>query len=253
MKSFWIALSFLTVLPVPYISFSREENEFSASAGWFPVAGALLGLIISALFLGLIQIIPVETAVVLVLAAGFFLTRGLHLDGLADVADGLVGTTDPEKTRAAMKDSSVGVMGLAAVVLLFLLKYSVLISLQQQFLSLYLFLAPVVGRWLIVLPGSLFAPARREGLGDLFLEDLRWPELLKASAWLLIIAVSVIYWQPLLLEPFIWGAAAALAAGLGLSIWAARRLGGLTGDVLGAVSELSEAMFLLGVVAATTV
>jgi len=248
-KSFWIALSFLTVLPVPYIRFSRERGELSASAAFFPVVGALVGLLLALVAAGLLQLVNPGSAVVIVLAFSFFLTRGMHLDGLADVADGLVGTTDREKARAAMKDSSVGVMGLAVVLLLFLFKYSALPALEAREIILYVAAMPVVGRWAIVLVGASFNPAPRRGLGEMFLEELGWPGLLQATFFFLLLMGGLVCAEPALTKPVLAGLGLALAGVYALAIWAARRLGGLTGDVMGAVNELAEVLFLLGVIA----
>jgi adenosylcobinamide-GDP ribazoletransferase len=166
LKNYLRALSFLTIIPLPFVSFDPDSRELSNSAVCFPLAGATIGFIVAAMAWLLLHL---------------FLTRGLHVDGLADTADGLIGTTGREKAFEAMDDSAVGVMGAVSVFFVYLLKFTLLVSLGTYLLPFALFFMPLAGRWAIVFAGTWFGPARDRGLGDLFLSGLRWPVLLKAS------------------------------------------------------------------------
>jgi adenosylcobinamide-GDP ribazoletransferase len=245
LKNLLRALAFLTIIPLPFVSFEQGGKDLADSAAAFPVAGAVIGLIQALLAVFLLLILPPEPVAVLILAAGFLLTRGLHADGLADTADGLIGVTDREKSFKAMADSSIGVMGAVALLLLYLLKFTLLSSTGLLFLPLAAFFMPLAGRWAIVVAGSLSEPAFDRGLGDLFLRSLGKIQLFKASLGAVLLLSLICFILPPLAIPVAVGMVAALLLGALLARYASRRLGGLTGDILGAVSELGELVFLV--------
>ncbi len=246
MKYYLYAMSFLTIIPLPPAPFSADGRELSRAASFFPLAGATLGLLLAAFALLTLLVFPPAVVAAMVLFLGFFLTRGLHLDGLADTADGLIGTTSRDKAFQAMDDSAVGVMGAVAIFFTYLLKFTLLLSLETAVMPLALLLMPLAGRWAIVNAGVWFAPARQRGLGDLFLRGLHLPQLLWASLSSLLLLALIYLWQAGLFFPSLVGCLAALAAGFLLALYAAHRLGGISGDVLGAGSEVGELFFLLG-------
>lgn len=246
MKNYLRALSFLTVIPLPFARFDPEGRELSGSASCFPLAGATIGLLVASTAWLLLHLFPLTVVVVMALITGFFLTRGLHFDGLADTADGLIGTTNRIKAFQAMEDSAIGVMGTAALLFVYLLKYVLLVEFAPFLLPVVLIFMPLAGRWAIVYAGAWFAPARNQGLGDLFLRGLRWPILLKASIGAALLLFIVAWWQTELVIPLIGGCLFALAAAHLLSLYASHRLGGISGDILGACSEIGELFFLIG-------
>ncbi len=244
MKHYLRALSFLTIIPLPFISFDQNGRKLTDAAVAFPLAGATLGLIQASLAWLLLTILPAGPVTIICLLAGFLLTRGLHIDGLADTADGLIGTTNREKAIRAMTDSAVGVMGASILLLVYLFKYSLLTD-SGDLLPLALFFMPLVGRWVIVFTGSLYNPAREEGLGDLFLRQLGLRHFIIASLGMMPIMVLIFWLLPPLTRPVLTASGVALISSWLLAGYANRRLGGLTGDILGAASELGEAVFLL--------
>ncbi len=246
MTNYLRALAFLTIIPLPFVRFGPDGRELSHSATFFPLAGATIGLLLTAVTWLLLHIFPAGVVVAVVLALNFFLTRGLHLDGLADTADGLIGTTDRAKAFKAMDDSAVGVMGAVSIFLVYLAKFALLIEFNIFVLPFVLFFMPLAGRLAIVYAGAWFAPARDQGLGDMFLRDLRWPILLKASLLTALLFFIFAWWYAPLVVAVIGGCLLALAAAHLLSFYASRRLGGITGDILGASCELGEMFFLFG-------
>lgn len=247
MKNYLLALSFLTIIPLPHVQWSAGGRDLPAAAVYFPLAGASLGLVLAGFAWLLSFFFPPAPVVVIALGLSFLFTRGLHFDGLADTADGLIGTTGREKAFKAMEDSAIGVMGAAAIFFVYLLKYALLAEAELYFLLPFaLFFMPLAGRWAIVYAGAWFTPARNQGLGDLFLRELRWPILLKASLSVLVLIGFLYWWQPYLVIPVIGGCFLALTFAHILAFYVSRRLGGLTGDILGACSELGEMMFLIG-------
>jgi adenosylcobinamide-GDP ribazoletransferase len=228
---------------LPFVSFDQNGRELTDAAVAFPLAGATLGLIQAILAWLLLIILPSGPVTAICLLAGFLLTRGLHIDGLADTADGLIGTTNRENAFKAMADSAVGVMGASIFFLVYLFKFSLLAD-SGFLLPLTLFFMPLAGRWAIVLAGCLYNPARELGLGDLFLRELGLRHFIKASLSILLLLIIMFWLLPPLVVPVLTASGAALISSWVLAGYANRRLGGLTGDILGAVSEIGEAIFL---------
>lgn len=243
MASLVLALRFLTIVPVPGHE-STGPGALGRAAWWFPPVGLALGLVLVGADRALLLVFPPLLAAMLVVILWKALTGGLHLDGLADCLDGLAGR-DPAHRVAIMRDSRIGVFGATGLVLCCLLAVSALAALSPSLRLRLLVLAPVIGRVAPVLAGAWVAPATPgQGLGAAFVAGLpRWAGLVHGAAvgalaaWLL----------------GTWGVAVA-AAGWSVALLAgtlvARRLGGLTGDVLGAVVEIAELGALLAAAAA---
>ena len=243
MGSLILALRFLTVVPVPGRE-SAGPPALGRAAWWFPVVGLMLGGALALAALAVDALFPPLVAATLLLTGWKVATGGIHLDGLADSLDGLAGR-DPARRLAIMRDSRIGVFGATGLVLFCLLAVSALAALSPSLRLRLLVLAPVIGRVAPVLAGAWVAPATPgQGLGAAFVAGLpRWAGLVHVAAvgalaaWLL----------------GIWGVAVA-AAGWSVALLAgalvARRIGGLTGDVLGAVVETAELGALLAAAAA---
>jgi len=243
MGSLILALRFLTIVPVP----GREAKGPAAlgrAAWWFPVVGLMLGCALALAALAADALFPPLVVAALLVAAWKAATGGIHLDGLADSLDGLAGR-DAAGRLAIMRDSRIGVFGAAGLILLLLLAVTALTGLSPSVRLRALVLAPVIGRVTPLLAGAWLTPATPgQGLGAAFAAGLsRWAGLAHVgagcalAAWLLGVAGVVV-------------AAAAWGVALLAATFMARRLGGLTGDVLGAVVEVAELAALLGVAAA---
>ena len=158
-----LALTFLTKLPWPWRG-PADETALARSMFWFPWVGALLGLIFWGAWAGLQKILPAPAAAALLLALTVWVTGGLHLDGLADTADGLGGGRTPEEALRIMKDSRVGAFGVISLILALVLKFSLFLSLATQTRGAgVLLLFPVISRWSMVLLAYLSPYARAEG------------------------------------------------------------------------------------------
>jgi adenosylcobinamide-GDP ribazoletransferase len=237
-----LALTFLTKLPWPWRG-PADETALARSMFWFPWVGALLGLSFWGAWAGLQKILPVPAAAGLLLALTVWVTGGLHLDGLADTADGLGGGRTPETALRIMKDSRVGAFGVISLILALILKFSLFLSLPTKAGgTAVLLLYPVVSRWSMVLLAYLSPYARSEGgLGQAMTLGVS-PEVLVGASFSAGLLSFLILGVPGL---SLLGAAAALVW-LG-SLYFRRRLGGITGDVLGATNEVVEIMVLAGV------
>jgi adenosylcobinamide-GDP ribazoletransferase len=238
------ALRYLTIVPVPGPR-PTGRDALGAAAAWLPVVGGLLGLVLAAVDLVAGRIFPRLLAALLTVTAWKLLTGGLHLDGLADCLDGLVGR-DAEHRLAIMRDSRIGAFGAIGLILLLLLDLVALADLPPTVASRTLIAAPVIARAMPALVARLFRTARADGHGASFRAALAPSSVGIGLAVALAVAVACLGWRGLA------SLAVGVAAALALAWFMARRLGGVTGDVLGATVELSELAVLLTISAWTS-
>jgi len=236
-----LALTFLTKLPWPWRG-PADEAALARSLFWFPWVGAVLGLAFWGAWAGLQKILPAPAAAALLLALTVWVTGGLHLDGLADTADGLGGGRTPAEALTIMKDSRVGAFGVISLILALVLKFALFLSLAAQTRGMAaLALYPVVSRWGMVLLAYLSPYARPEGgLGQAMTLGVSPRVLAGASLSAGVLSFLILGVPGLAL----FGVAGALVW-LG-SLYFQRRLGGVTGDVLGAANEILEVLVLAG-------
>ncbi|HRA64554.1 MAG: adenosylcobinamide-GDP ribazoletransferase [Caldilinea sp.] len=239
MHTFWAAVGFLTTLPVP--RHDLLPDGLHRAARWFPTIGLLLGVILAGSAWAFAWLFPPTVTAVLVVGLWAGLTGALHLDGVADCGDGLLPPLARTRRLEIMRDPRLGAFGVTALVLILLLKTAALaaLALMRPALAPALLLAPIWARWLILLAARLPA-ARAEGMGASLGPTLSNRQL--AFAALLPVVLTAVmgigHW------PVILATGAAILAGLGVLHLAQQRLGGVTGDVFGAVVEVSEAVFL---------
>ena len=239
-----VALAFLTRLPARPEPAAREAS-LAASVVMFPVVGALIGLLGGIAYALAFRLgLPPLPAATVALATTIWLTGALHEDGLADVADGFGGgRTRADKLRI-MRDSRLGSYGALALVLGLLARAGALAALAAPWaVAAALVAAGAVSRAAVAPVMATLPKARADGLAA----GAGRPHPLRATAAVLVAAlISVVLLGQ--------AAAAALLAGAGAALvvaWLARRqIGGHTGDVLGAVQQLTEIGVLLGAVAA---
>jgi adenosylcobinamide-GDP ribazoletransferase len=241
-RPFFSALSFLTPVRVP-ASWAGGERELARSPYFFPMVGLLIGGVAAAICYGLDLVLPPLAVAALVVVVLIAASRGLHMDGLSDTADGLFSSRPREQMLVIMRDSHVGAMGVIAIVAVIVVKTALLASVAPDGSRWRMvLLVPLAGRCAIVLTMAVFRYARAEGgLATAFAVSggRRWalliwpPVVLFAAAWLLAGIEGVV------------AAAASVVAGLLVGVYCQRRLGGYTGDTLGATDELVEVMPLL--------
>jgi len=233
---FLAALQFLTVAP-PLIRRPFTMVELGGAVGYFPLVGVLLGLVLVGLRAGLRIIFPGNVTAALVLAAWIVLTGALHLDGFLDTCDGLFGGATAEDRLRILRDEQVGAFAVAGGVALLLVKYAALAALPDH--TLALLVAPTLGRWAMSLAVVAFPYGRSQGLGRALKDHASRRELIMATVVALITAGIAGSWLGL--------AAAALVAATTwvLARFALSRLPGLTGDIYGALCELTEVLVLL--------
>jgi adenosylcobinamide-GDP ribazoletransferase len=238
MRLYLIAMQFLTIIPLPFDTRCRKEDLGRATA-CFPLAGLTLGGMLAGVnWLVAPWLAPPLTAALLItlLAA---VTGALHLDGLADVCDGLAARGDRERFLAVMKDSSVGAVGAVGLVLGLLLKWQALLAVPAGLTWQALLLFPTLGRFSQVLAMAGAQHARQDGLGAAFIQGMTARHLLLA------LGITVAACLTLLPVKGAIALTAVFAVTMVIKGYFQNRLGGLTGDIIGCSCELSEILALI--------
>ncbi|MGB9800609.1 MAG: adenosylcobinamide-GDP ribazoletransferase [Thermanaerothrix sp.] len=228
-----LALAFLTRVPLPS---PHSALPFEQALPWFPWVGLLFGGIGLGLAQALSRLFSPLLVASLILFAWAVLSGFLHLDGMADCWDALFPPLPPDKRWQVLKDPHLGAFGVIGLMLHLLVKLMALLAVLNLH-PLGVLVAPVWARWLVLWVGRL-PPARPEGLGATFVQAVT-PRALLWSSPLPLLVIPLGGWHSLIALPL---AAAGSAA---LEWLARRRLGGISGDVLGAVIEVSETLVLL--------
>ena len=254
------AIGFLTILP---LAPSRANGSMASARGWFPVVGLLLGciLVVLELLIMLLFGLPMPwhqsstvmylryftseqlwpVLIVIILAV---MTRALHLDGFMDSCDALLGGFSRDRRLAILRDPHVGAFAVIGVVCLLLFKVAAIAGLPLIGTSRLpvLLLFPCLSRWGMLLTMELYPYIRSNGLGTAFFDSdqrrVRW-QLILGFAFTLVVSVALAGATGLMLL------AAACAVAWGIGAWATRLLGGVTGDIYGAVNETTEVVVLL--------
>lgn len=237
MRAFWLAVQFLTRLPTPRVEIDAAAR--GTSVLFYPLVGLLIGALLALLHWPLATTDAGLEAALLLLAWAL-LTGGLHLDGLADSADAWLGSHgDRDRALAIMKDPYTGPAGAVAVVLALLLKFAALSALLWESAWEALVVAPLLGRAALVTLLLTTPYVRPDGIGADHAAHL--PRVL-AGGVLAVTGIAVVAW---LEWDGLWLLAVAAAVIYGLRYLMLRRLGGTTGDTLGASCEIVEATALV--------
>lgn len=226
-------LAFLTVLPVPR-RWCGESRDLERSVVWFPLIGLVIGGLIAGFDAVATALLPVWPASVLTVIAMVAISGALHLDGLADTADGFLSSRPRERILEIMRDSRVGPMGVLAIVGMLVLKVAAVAALAPAARFGTVLLLPLAGRTAPVLLMAALKYVRENGLGTAFQRrrDLRAPLLALASlAGAGFLAAGV---------AGLTAAAAVVGVIAVFALWCRAKIGGYTGDTLGAACELAE-------------
>lgn len=229
------AFRFLTIIPLP-TSFGSDTDDLAGAVPFFPIVGICLGLFASGAAWVLWLIFPPLVAAVLLTFLLLSFSGALHLDGLADTADGFFSARDRARTLVIMRDSRIGVMGVTALVILLLLKVSCMAALSRSDAVRAAFLIPVAGRCGLVVMMYMLQYVRREGgLGTLFFAgNTGWPALF--GMIIIIIMGFAVNGIPGLVTVTL-----AMVTVVLFSLYCRHKIGGATGDTLGAACEIAEA------------
>ncbi|KAF1686748.1 adenosylcobinamide-GDP ribazoletransferase [Pseudoxanthomonas broegbernensis] len=235
MRQIVLAVQFMTRLPTPQVRDFRAD-DLTRSARWFP----LVGLLIGALLLAPLWALDARPALAAVLALllWVWVTGALHLDGLGDVADAFgAAHRSPERFLEVLKDPHLGAFGMVAIAMQLLLKGVLLFELSGSPWPCGIVLLPAWCRWSTLLWSRRLPPLQAAGMAERFAWRLGAGAL---WSWALLLgALSLWLAPPLLLAPSL--------AMLGVGYWRSR-LGGISGDCLGAGIEAMETLLLLALV-----
>lgn len=233
MDSFVLALQFLTVFPLKIKEFS--EKKLASSVVFFPLIGLFLGLFLCGInqLLLMLNFSPLVLNIILTVAL-IIITGGMHLDGLSDTADAFFSGKPREEVLAIMRDSHIGVMGVLSLTSAMLLKIGLLFSLSAGLKTTALLLMCVLSRWSAVLAMFLFEYARKEGKAKSFIQGMNLRVFMFSLIMALILAFAIWKLKGLF--------ALAIVAGCTYLFgrFSQRKIGGITGDTLGATIELTE-------------
>ena len=237
MKNFLIALQFLTIFPIK-INGELKEEDFGKSLTYFPIVGAVIGLVL-VLSVFILKFLPIHVESALILIISVFTCGGMHLDGFIDTCDGFYGNNPPKRILEIMKDSHVGAMGVIGVVCLLILKYSLFIS-----------LLPFEGFWKVIFLMAVFSKfmqvaacyktnyPRKEGkakyfVGKTTLKQLIFGLIFTAGLFTVLLKINgiIIFILSAVIMLFIINRFK-------------KKIDGMTGDTVGAVSEISEVLVL---------
>lgn len=230
MKGFRAALEFLTIFP--FRKSCLDEKLLAQAPPYFPVVGVLIGLFVAVLDYAL-AFLPLGPRSVLTCAALAFVSGGLHLDGLADTADGLLSGQPRDAALRIMRDPQSGPMGVAAVAFVVVLKVAILMSLPGSGRFTVICFIPIAGRVALTMTMAFFSYARDNGTARPMAKQRRsfgWG----AAGFLLAVGLILRGWRGTL------EGIAVIGFVVLFGVYLKRRLDGYTGDTLGAVCELAE-------------
>ncbi len=240
---FLAALRFLTIIPLSRRVETTPE-ETGRSLAYFPVVGAIIGLILAGLGWLFGLVLPDSVVNALLIVCLVVISCALHLDGFIDTCDGIAGHKSIEDRWRVMHDSRSGAFGIVGAVLLLLVKYVSLSSVPRDLLLPTLVLMPVVSRWAMVYAVFAYPYARPEGLGRIFKQEAGRQRFALATVFTLVIGTGLafggfLHLAVLLVWLSVWVLVVAMAA------YFKRKFAGLTGDTYGAINEVSETFVLL--------
>ena len=266
MKGFLLLLSFMTRIPMPKTEY--DEEKLGKSMKYFPVVGIIVGLILlffcivfTFIFKNLTYSAVLPLMIIVVILTDLITTGALHLDGLADTFDGIFSYRSKHKMLEIMKDSRLGSNGALALILYFLLKFVLLFSLtiESREATIYVIMTyPVVARFCSVVSCASSPYARGSGMGKTFVDNTKTCGLIVATVITLLYTVGMVF------IPFIFFTNYSLSiqfiiqtilvilvivALLALFAYAfskliERKIGGITGDTLGALLEISSLVYI---------
>lgn len=242
MNGLVVATRYLTIVPLGRGVHTGHGAALGAAAAWFPVVGLALGAVLVLTSAVTARLFPSLLAALVTVTVWKLLTGGLHLDGLADCLDGLAGR-DPGHRLQIMSDSRIGAFGAMGLILFLMLEIGAVAEMPSGVRWPTLLVAPAIARATPPLLARCFPAARAAGEGAAFRDGVR--SGVAALALALAAAAAGLALGVAGLVAFLVAALAALAVARFLAV----RLGGITGDVLGAAVEMSELATLLTVAA----
>lgn len=236
--NFLLMIQFLTRIPVN-VSLPCEKDNFRRASIFFPVIGLVVGGIQWGVYKLLVNIIPIDAVIIIILIVGVIVTGAIHIDGLGDTCDGFFAFKGSDRIIEIMKDSRIGTYACIAMVMDLLLKYTLFSFIVPKF-SVAIIAAPMISRCSVLFLGFKGKTAKSTGTGNFFIGNVGIVQF----AIGLVITLGVL---SLLMTPryIVILLIAALILSFIFNLFCEKRIGGLTGDTLGANNELVEILTLI--------
>jgi adenosylcobinamide-GDP ribazoletransferase len=248
LRLFFIALQFFTRIPIPHwVGF--EAGWLQQSARYFSLVGVVVGASVTAVYAGGIWLWPVPVAVLLSTASGIYITGAFHEDGFADVCDGFGGGLTVERVLDIMKDSRIGAYGAIGIALLLSLKCITLSFLSMQGAIAALLTAHPASRLAATALIWRLDYVRAEGKAKPIAQHMTTGEFLIAGIAPVVMIILVVLGGWLSWQAALAASCAVALAELSMARRFVRRIGGYTGDCLGATQQVAEVAFYLAVLA----
>lgn len=239
MKNFILMIQFLTRIPIN-IKVDVDDKSFMKGIVYFPLVGLIVGILNVFFYLLSIRFLPVPITAVLVTLFNVCLTGAFHLDGLSDTCDGIYSSRKRERMLEIMKDSRVGTNGAAAIFFDLALRIVLIASLNKADAVKALAVSAILSRTMIVLLSHISQYARKEGgLGNYYIGKINLKTTIIAILTAVILSSVILRWKavfvvlPVILITFIY------------NIYIKSKIGGMTGDTLGAAVEFIEVSVFL--------
>jgi adenosylcobinamide-GDP ribazoletransferase len=231
-KKFLSAVGFLTIFPV-------VKRELKNCAIFFPLVGLFIGgFLISVNYLGSF-LFSKNMVDILVIISLIIITGGLHLDGFADMLDGFYAGKNKNDILRIMDDAHIGAMGVIGIFCVLGVKFFALQSIPQKILYPSLLFFPTISRWCLVFACTISKPAKNEGLGKVFIDTVSKKDFFIAT--IIAVLMSFIIFG---LKGFFILIAVFFISFVFLKL-ISKKIGGITGDILGALNEIIETLVLL--------
>lgn len=263
MRTFFITLGFMTRIPIPQ-NIPYKEGDLEKGIVWFPLIGMILGAISAGVYFIISMFFPKEFAVLLAILSNLCLTGAFHLDGLCDTVDGIYSARTRERMLEIMKDSHIGTNGVVALFLDVAWKYiGIYFSITPM---ITIFILPITGKMIQGVLGYRAVYPRKEGLG-LFVGTVTKMRVIVCylfGLFLVAIGTGIMNWSYAVKTGMLQTRAlpigiyfmVGIGKGVILSVlllivakwfrgYIEKKIGGITGDVMGAGSEVCEMMYLL--------
>ena len=238
-NNFLLMLQMLTRIPIP-LELDCSQDHFKKGALFLPIVGVIIGGIQWGVYFILSRILPPAIVAAIIVMVGVIITGGLHVDGLGDTCDGFFAFKGKDKIIEIMKDSRVGTFACIAIFSDLLLKIIAITYCIEYKLHLVILVAPILSRFAINLISLIGKPAKKTGSGNLFVGNMSKYIVMFSAC--ITVALS---WLFLGFDETVITMLITIFIVVLFNFYSDRKIGGLTGDLLGATNELVEIVVLL--------
>ncbi|WPC41417.1 adenosylcobinamide-GDP ribazoletransferase [Clostridium sp. JS66] len=237
-NSFLLVIQFFTRIPVN-INLPCEMEDFKRGSTFLPIVGLIIGIIQWAVYEAFIKILPVDVVVVIVILIGVIITGGFHIDGLGDTFDGFFAFKGEERIIEIMKDSRIGTYACIATIMNFLFRYSLLTYIAPRY-SMAIIVVPAISRFCTVFISYIGNTAKNTGTGNFLISNVGKTQLFISFIMTLAVLLLMIHWKYTVILMI-----SGIIFTFVFNLFCKSKIGGLTGDTLGASNELNEILALI--------